>query len=136
MKEAYPIIMSKGKEYIIVYVPDFAANTQGKTVAEAMEMARDLIGILGIDMQDDNKELPKATAIEDIHSDNGVVTLVDIDFDEYRKKNEMRSRNRYFDVVVKNSVQIGLVTMPRVCGRRQRGSWDTLHPSGLKCREA
>ena len=91
MKEAYPIIMSKGKEYIIVYVPDFDANTQGKTVAEAMEMARDLIGILGIDMQDDNKELPKATAIEDIHSDNGVVTLVDIDFDEYRKKNEMRS---------------------------------------------
>ncbi len=91
MKEAYPIIMSKGKEYIIVYVPDFDANTQGKTVAEAMEMARDLIGILGIDMQDDNKELPKATAIEDVHSDNGVVTLVDIDFDEYRKKNEMRS---------------------------------------------
>ena len=91
MKEAYPIIMSKGKEYIIVYVPDFGANTQGKTVAEAMEMARDLIGILGIDMQDDNKELPKATAIEDVHSDNGVVTLVDIDFDEYRKKNEMRS---------------------------------------------
>lgn len=91
MKEAYPIIMSKGKEYIIVYVPDFDANTQGKTVAEAMEMARDLIGILGIDMQDDNKELPKATAIENVHSDNGVVTLVDIDFDEYRKKNEMRS---------------------------------------------
>ena len=91
MKEAYPIIMSKGKEYIIVYVPDFDANTQGKTVAEAMEMARDLIGILGIDMQDDNKELPKPTAIEDVHSDNGVVTLVDIDFDEYRKKNEMRS---------------------------------------------
>ena len=91
MKEAYPIIMSKGKEYIIVYVPDFDANTQGKTDAEATEMARDLIGILGIDMQDDNKELPKATAIEDVHSDNGVVTLVDIDFDEYRKKNEMRS---------------------------------------------
>ncbi len=91
MKEAYPIILSKGKEYIVVYVPDFDANTQGKTVAEAMEMARDLIGILGIDMQDDGKELPKATAIEDVHSDNGMVTLVDIDFDEYRRKNEMRS---------------------------------------------
>lgn len=91
MKEAYPIIMSKGKEYIIVYVPDFNANTQGKTVAEAMEMARDLIGILGIDMQDDGKELPKATSIDNVQTDNGTVTLVDVDFDEYRRKIEMRS---------------------------------------------
>ncbi len=91
MKEAYPIIMSKGKEYIIVYVPDFDANTQGKTVAEAMEMARDLIGILGIDMQDDGKELPKATSIDNVQTDNGTVTLVDVDFDEYRRKIEMRS---------------------------------------------
>lgn len=91
MKEAYPIIMSKGKEYIIVYVPDFDANTQGKTVAEAMEMARDLIGILGIDMQDDGKELPKATSIDNVQADNGTVTLVDVDFDEYRRKIEMRS---------------------------------------------
>ena len=91
MKEAYPIIMSKGKEYIIVYVPDFDANTQGKTVAEAMEMARDLIGILGIDMQDDGKELPKATSIDNVQADNGTVTLVDVDFDEYHRKIEMRS---------------------------------------------
>ena len=91
MKEAYPIIMSKGKEYIIVYVPDFDANTQGKTVAEAMEMARDLIGILGIDMQDDGKELPIATAIEKVNPGKGTVTLIDVDFDEYRRKNEMRS---------------------------------------------
>lgn len=91
MKEAYPIILSKGKEYIVVYVPDFDANTQGKTTAEAMEMARDLIGILGIDMQDDGKELPTATAIENVHPGKGTVTLVDVDFDEYRRKNEMRS---------------------------------------------
>ena len=91
MKEAYPIVLTQGQKYVVVYVPDFDINTQGKTVAEAMEMARDLIGILGIDMQDDGKELPKATAIEDVHSDNGMVTLVDIDFDEYRRKNEMRS---------------------------------------------
>lgn len=91
MKEAYPIIMSKGKEYIIVYVPDFDANTQGKTVAEAMEMARDLIGILGIDMQDDGKELPKASSIDNVQTNNGTVTLVDVDFDEYRRKIEMRS---------------------------------------------
>ena len=91
MKEAYPIILTQGKEYIIVFVPDFDANTQGETVAEAIEMARDLIGILGIDMQDDSKELPKATPIQDVRSDDGIVTLVDVDFDEYRRKNELRS---------------------------------------------
>ena len=41
MKAAYPIVMSQGAEYIIVYVPDFDINTQGTDYADAIEMARD-----------------------------------------------------------------------------------------------
>ena len=41
MKAAYPIVMTKGKESIIVYVPDFNINTEGADYADAMEMARD-----------------------------------------------------------------------------------------------
>lgn len=92
MKAAYPIILSKGKEHIIVYVPDFSINTQGSSIAEAMEMARDAIGIVGIDMEDDHEQLPVPTAIERIKIDtNSMLSYVDVDFDEYRRKNEMRS---------------------------------------------
>ena len=91
MKEAYPIILTQGQKYVVVYVPDFDINTQGKTVAEAMEMARDAIGLVGIDMQDDEKALPAPTPLSNVKTEDNIATLVDVDFDEYRRKNEMRS---------------------------------------------
>jgi predicted RNase H-like HicB family nuclease len=91
MKVAYPIVMSKGKQYIIVYVPDFDINTQGTDEADAMEMARDAIGIMGSDMEDENESLPKPTQLSDIITGNDeIITLVDVDFSEYRRKNDMR----------------------------------------------
>ena len=35
MKAAYPIVMTKGKEYIVVYVPDLNINKQGVSYADA-----------------------------------------------------------------------------------------------------
>ncbi len=94
MKTAYPIIMTQGKEFIVVFVPDFNINTEGKDIADAIEMARDAIGIVGIDMQDDGEELPRASDLADIQakaSAGDIVSLVDVDFAEYRKKNDMRA---------------------------------------------
>jgi len=92
MKATYPIIMTQGKEFIIVYIPDFDINTQGKTEADAMAMARDAIGIVGIDMEDDNEQLPIPTTLSAIKAKKSdTVTLVDVDFSEYRRKNDMRT---------------------------------------------
>lgn len=91
MKNAYPVIMTQGKEYIVVYIPDFNINTQGKDYAEAIEMARDAIGLMGIDMEDEKEALPKPSAISEVKAENGIVTLVDVDFAEYRRQNDMRS---------------------------------------------
>ena len=91
MKNAYPIILTQGQKYVVVSIPDFDINTQGEDFADAMEMARDAIGLMGIDMQDDGKELPTPTPISELKVENGVVTLVDIDFDVYRRKNELRA---------------------------------------------
>jgi predicted RNase H-like HicB family nuclease len=93
MKTTYPIILSKGKEYIIAYIPDFNINTQGIDEAEAIEMARDAIGLMGIDMEDDGEQLPIPTAFSSIHTKNksDIVTLVDIDFADYRRRNDLRS---------------------------------------------
>ena len=93
MKKAYPIVMTQGKEFIVVFVPDFNINTQGKDVPEAIEMARDAIGLIGVDMQDDGEMLPEASSIGIAQKgapDNAIVSLVDVDFEEYRKKNDMR----------------------------------------------
>lgn len=92
MKKAYPIILSQGKDYIVVYVPDFKINTQGKDIPDAIEMARDAIGIMGIDMEDEKEALPTPSALSDIKTDpKDIVTLVDVDFAEYRRKNDMRT---------------------------------------------
>lgn len=96
MKAAYPIIMSKGKNHIVVFVPDFNINTQGSDYAEAMEMARDAIGVVGIDMEDSHETLPSPSDMANVKREHGddVITLVDVDFTEYRRKNDMRTVRR------------------------------------------
>ena len=94
MKSAYPIVMTQGKEFIVVFVPDFNINTQGKDVPDAIEMARDAIGLMGIDIEDDGEALPQASNIADIQAkapSGSIVSLVDVDFTEYRRKNDMRA---------------------------------------------
>ena len=96
MKAAYPIIMSQGAEYIIVYVPDFDINTQGTDYADAIEMARDAIGLMGIDMEDEKEPIPcpsDMSAISREHAED-IITLVDVDFADYRRKNDMRTVRR------------------------------------------
>ena len=61
MKKAYPVVMTPVETGFVVSVPDFNIDTQGADIIEAIEMARDAIGIIGIDMQDDGEELPDAS---------------------------------------------------------------------------
>lgn len=94
MKNAYPIVLTKGQKYIVVYIPDFTINTQGTDVPDAIEMARDAIGLMRIDMEDDGEALPDPSRMEDVQAaapEGSIVTLVDVDFSEYRRKNDMRA---------------------------------------------
>lgn len=90
MKRAYPVIMTQGNELLVVYVPDFNINTQGKSYVEAMEMARDAIGLVGIDMEDEQEPLPEPTPISELKAANStdIITLVDVDFEVYRRKQD------------------------------------------------
>jgi len=96
MKNAYPIVMTEGKEKIIVYVPDFEINTQGDDYANALEMARDAIGLVGIDIEDDGEILPIPSKLFDIAKKyaDATISLVDVDFSAYRRKNDMRTVRR------------------------------------------
>ena len=92
MKNAYPIIISKGSKFYIADIPDFGISTQGTSIPDTMEMARDAIGIIGIDMEDDGEALPAPTDISKLSQKSGaIITLVDVDFIDYRRKNDTRS---------------------------------------------
>lgn len=91
MKNSYPIVLMPEKVGFVVFIPDFNVNTQGDDLTEALEMARDAIGLLGIDMEDDNEELPVPSTLADIQSqipDGGFASYVDVDFTDYRRKYE------------------------------------------------
>ena len=90
-KAAYPIILKPDKDGYYVEIPDFDVGTQGETIAEAMEMARDAIGLMGIDMEDDGKTLPAPNSRPQNTELGDIVTLVDVDFAEYRKRVDNRS---------------------------------------------
>lgn len=90
-KGAYPIVIKQTDDGYYVDIPDFEIATQGESVADAMEMARDAIGLIGIDLEDDKKELPEPNSNEFFTEDGDIVTLVDVDFSEYRKKVDNRA---------------------------------------------
>ena len=95
MKKVYPVIFTKLDDGYAAYVPDMNIDTQGDDLAEAIEMARDAIGIMGIDREEDKKEIPEPSKIADIHCNPGdIVSMVDIDFAAYRRAHDQRTVRR------------------------------------------
>lgn len=90
-KMAYPIVISKENDGYYVEIPDFGMATQGDDIADAMSMARDAIGLMGIDMEDDGDDLPVPYSVEIEAKESDIVTLVDVDFAEYRKRVDNRA---------------------------------------------
>lgn len=96
MKAAYPVVLTKDEKWTVVYIPDFEINTEGEDFADAMEMARDAIGLMGITMEDEHEALPEPSSLKAVAEayPEATVTLVDVDFTEYRKENDMRTVRR------------------------------------------
>ena len=86
-RRAYPVVISKEDDgFFYVEIPDFDIATQGMDIADAMEMARDAIGLMGIDLMDEGKVLPEPNIAGINAAKEDIVTLVDVDFVEYRRK--------------------------------------------------
>lgn len=103
MKAVYPVIFTEDEkgEYL-VEVPDMEILTEGKDLGDAMFMARDAIGLKGITAEDEKREIPKPSRLEDIEIENGtfagegksMLALIDVDFGEYRKKHDNKAVRR------------------------------------------
>lgn len=105
MKKVYPVIFTQlndKKETVLVEVPDWNIMTEGYGMADAMYMARDAIGLKGIDYEDDGKNIPEPSELNAIDVSKGTfaddgesfVSLVDIDFMEYRRRADNRTVRR------------------------------------------
>jgi hypothetical protein len=77
----------------MAYAPDLEINTQGDTLAEAIEMARDAISLVCIDLEDDGKELPPPSEHVDC-APGDLVSFVDVDLLAYRRSIEKKSVRR------------------------------------------
>ena len=92
MKQVYPIILHPEEEGgFSVSIPDLQIGTQGESVAECIDMARDAIGLWGICEQDEGRSIPVPSRLIPDHAQEELVTLVDIDFDAYRRAHDMRT---------------------------------------------
>ena len=105
MKQVYPTFIAEHEGIFLVYIPDMDIYTEGTSFADAIEMARDAIGLKGIDLEDDGIELPFPSTQEEAVSkakedteifdySTGLLTYVDIDFSEYRRRNENKTVRR------------------------------------------
>lgn len=105
MKSVYPVIFTQtddAKNTILIEVPDLDIFTEGYGMADAIEMARDAIGLAGITFEDMGKEVPEPRDRRDINLPEAefakdgrqFISLVDIDFTEYRRKVDNRSVRR------------------------------------------
>lgn len=102
MNNVYPVILTSVQNAVLVEVPDLQILTEGKDILHAMAMARDAIALKVITKEDYGEEVPIASGINDIEISSGTfygegesfVTLVDVDFAEYRRKLEQRMVRR------------------------------------------
>ena len=109
MKVTYPVIFTEVDTNILIEVPDLRilteANEEGKekgTMADAIMMARDAIGLKCISAEDAGEPITKPSDVFDIQAEDGafaeagrgIVTLVDVDLQEYRRMNDNKTVRR------------------------------------------
>ena len=87
---------------MLVEVPDLDILTEGKDMNDAITMARDAIELKCVSMEDDKEEIPNPSDISELNANNGtfadegetIISFVDIDSTEYRKKIDTRTVRR------------------------------------------
>lgn len=104
MRSAYPALFTEDKKDggYLVEVPDLNVRTQGEDVNDAIYMARDIIGLTLIEMEDDGEVIPPPTDASAIEPKKGefykygktFVSMVDIDTAAYRRKMDNTSVRR------------------------------------------
>ena len=85
--KVFPIIITKDEDNndypYFVEIPDIDGMTEGNSIADAMEMAKDYIGTYSLEdkLPESNTKLPQA-------KDGATVSLVTVNVSEYKRKHD------------------------------------------------
>lgn len=102
MRNVYPVFFTKANDCILVEVPDLDILTEGKDMNDAIDMARDAIELKCVSMEDAKEEIPNPSDLSLLNVASGtfaeegetVISFVDIDSTEYRKKIDTKTVRR------------------------------------------
>ena len=89
----YPAIFRKAEEGgFWVTFPDIPeCMTQGDDMQQAYEMAVDALGLSLTTMEEAGEEIPKASTLDKVDPEDGVLIIVEFDMAEYRRRNSSRA---------------------------------------------
>ena len=96
MRQVYPVIftpLNDKKNTVLIEVPDWEILTEGYGMADAVEMARDAIGLKGITYEDNVLPRDDISVIKcGLHIPNGMQDYTE--FTEHMKENENAFRQK------------------------------------------
>ena len=109
MKITYPVIFTEVDTNILIEVPDLGILTEANSedepkgsIADAIMMARDAIGISCIEREDKKEEIAEPSSLTEIDISKGafyaegigIVSLVDVDLVRYRRMLDCKTVRR------------------------------------------
>lgn len=109
MKVTYPVIFTEVDTNILIEVPDLGILTEANSedepkgsIADAIMMARDAIGISCIEKEDNKEEIIEPSALTEIditkgtfyEAGKGMISLVDVDLTSYRRMLDRKTVRR------------------------------------------
>ena len=102
MKSVYPVFLTQTSTIVLVEVPDLEILTEGKDMPDAIEMARDAIELKCVSLEDEGIDIPQPSDISMLNMNAGtfaeegktIVSLVDVDPAEYRRKIDTKTVRR------------------------------------------
>ena len=89
----YPAVFHKAEEGgFWISFPDLPeCLTQGDDMQQAYEMAVEALGLSLTTMEEAGEELPEASSLEQINTEEGFLVVVEFDMAEYRRKHCSRA---------------------------------------------
>lgn len=86
MVNVYPAIIHEDEDGYWIEFPDCeGCQTQGDTMEELMEMAKEALGLYLVSLEEDGLAIPVPSNIADISTDEGQTTYVATDMNVYRR---------------------------------------------------
>jgi predicted RNase H-like HicB family nuclease len=86
MKQIYPAIFHEEDGGYWVEFPDLdGCITEGDSREEALEMAEEALGLFLVALEEQGKEIPQPTSIENVSAIDGFVTYIATNMNRYRR---------------------------------------------------